>query len=109
MNRITSLFCLAVLLLAALPVFAHDEVRVIGTVTKKQDSSIQVKTAAGKTFSIALNKETKISRDKKKADAAELKTGVSVVVDALGDSESDLVAQEVRIVPAITPSAAKPK
>jgi len=63
--------------------FAHDEVRVIGTVMKKQDTAIQVKTAAGKTFSIAINKETKISRDKKKADATELKTGVSVVVDAL--------------------------
>ena len=102
MSRITALLAFAVLLAAALPTLAHDEVRVIGAITRKQDASIQVKTAAGKTFSIALNKETRISRDKKKAEASELKPGVTVVVDALGDSESDLVAQEVRIVPAIT-------
>jgi hypothetical protein len=95
------------LLVAALPMLAHDEVRVIGAIVRRQDASIQVKTAAGKTFSIAFNKDTKISRDKKTAQSSELKAGVTVVVDALGDSEDDLVAQEVRIVPAIKPATPK--
>jgi len=68
---------------------------------------MEVKTKAGKTLSIAVNKETTISRDKKKVSAAELKTGLTVVVDAIGDSEADLVALDVRIVPPITTPGGK--
>jgi len=39
--------------------------------------------------------------------ASELKAGRSVVVDALGDSEADLLALEVKIVPAIAPPPGK--
>ena len=86
---------------------AHEEFRVIGTVTKRTDAQLQVKTKEVKTVSIALNKETLISRDKEKVASSELKTGRSVVVDALGDSEAELVALEVRIVPAIAPAPAR--
>src|SRR5215212_9874512 len=104
---IQALLTVAILLLSAIPILAHDEVRVIGIVVKKQDASISVKNKAGKTFSIGLNKDTSILRDKKTVSATELKTGLTVVVDALGDTEDDLVAVAVRIVPAITPPAAK--
>jgi hypothetical protein len=80
---------------------AHEDFRVIGTLTKHQDSRIEVKNRTGKITSIKLDKQTAISRDKKKVDATELKAGLSVVVDAYGDSEADLLALEIRIVPPI--------
>jgi hypothetical protein len=38
---------------------------------------------------------------KKKVDVSELRVGQSVVVDAYGDSDKNLLALEVRIVPPI--------
>lgn len=92
----------AMMVLGAVPSSAHDEFRIIGTITKPGPKSLEVKTKDGKTVSVALNAETFVSRDRKKADASELKAGGSVVIDALGDSYADLVALEVRIVPSIT-------
>jgi hypothetical protein len=102
-RRVLSLVILMILILGATRLLAHDEFRIIGTITKLQDSQLQVKNREGKTFSIKINTETYIHRDKEKerTAASELKNGRSVVVDALGDSEADLLAVEVRIVPAI--------
>lgn len=102
MTRRTSIVtALALVFSASTPLSAHDDYRVIGIVTKVQASKLDVKSKVGKSYSIKLNKETFINRDKKKLGASELKTGQSVVVDATGDSEDDLLALEVRIVPAI--------
>ncbi len=49
----------------------------------------------------------RVSRDKKKVDAAELTVGLTVVVDAYGDSEEDLLALEIRIVPPIESAPTK--
>jgi len=108
MTRLTSIFTALVLFFTAiLPLSAHDDYRLIGVVTKVQASKLDVKSKDGKSYSIKLNKETLINRDKKRVGASELKAGQSVVVDATGDSEADLLALEVRIVPAIAPSLAK--
>jgi hypothetical protein len=72
-----------------------------------QDHQIDVKQKDSRTVLIAVNKETLITRDKKKVAASELKKGGSVVVDALGDDLDDLTALEVRIVPAIAPPGRK--
>jgi hypothetical protein len=56
---------------------------------------------------IAIDKQTLVSRDKKKVDVAELKSGRYVVVDAIGDTEADLLALEVRLVPAPASNGAK--
>lgn len=89
---------------AALPVapsLAHEEFRVIGTVTKHDDTTIEVESRDGKRSSIKLDKQTTITRDKSAVDATELMVGVSVVVDAFGDTLDDLLALEIRIVPPI--------
>ena len=96
---------LALTLSNALPLFAHDQFRVIGVVVSKRETALLVRNKAGKAITIGLDKATVVQRDKAKVSAAELKAGLTVVVDALGDSEDDLVALEVRIVPAI---AARP-
>ena len=98
---------LVVLVLCTVSALAHESVRIIGVVTKRQDTSVDVKTKTGKTFSVALKKTTAVSRDKRKVGAAELKVGQTVVVDAIGDGEDDLEAEEVRIVPAVSPPGGK--
>jgi hypothetical protein len=86
---------------AVVPLFAHDNFRIIGTLTRVEKALIDVKNADGKTLTIKVDKQTEFVRDRKKIDASEIKTGQSVVVDAYGDSEKDLLALEVRIVPPI--------
>lgn len=81
--------------------FAHEEFRVIGTLASSTEARIQVRDRDGKLFSIGVNKQTVIVKDRAEVDASALTTGNSVVVDALGDSEADLVAIEIRIVPPI--------
>jgi hypothetical protein len=81
--------------------FAHEDFRVIGVLTKHADSKIEVKARTGKLTSIRLDKQTEVSRDKKKVPVTELKAGLTLVVDAYGDSEDDLLALEIRIVPPI--------
>ena len=102
-NRLMTLVVAAAVVLTAASAFAHDNFRVIGTLTKAANSSIQVKTKEGRLTSMRVDKQTEISRDKKKVDAKELKAGLSVVVDAYGDGleDSDLLAIEIRIVPPI--------
>ena len=107
------LVALALLVLfafGAAPAWAHDEFRFVGTLVKMDAArnrvSVKSKEANGKeeTVVIAITKQTAITRDKKKIDKAELKVGVNVVVDALGDDYDNLEALEIRIVP---PPAAK--
>ena len=89
------------LMLAALGARAHDEFRIIGTITAAQPTLVQVKTREGKSLSIKVNDETLVYRDNKKVGRVELKAGRFVVVDALGDTIEDSLALEVRIVPAL--------
>ena len=91
---------LAVLALGATTVTAHDDYRIIGIVEKVTAKTLDVKqTKDGNIISMQMNGETIVTRDKKKVDRAELKTGLNVVVDARGDSLKDLQVLEVRLVP----------
>ena len=88
--------------IAATRAFAHEHFRVIGTITKLQKTEFDVKDKSGKTLSILIDKKTKVTRDKKPVAVTTLKVGLSVVVDAYGDDEFDLLALEIRIVPPMT-------
>jgi hypothetical protein len=96
----------AVVLLLALTsaTFAHDEFRFIGTVTKIDTARgrVTMKVVENKkeeTIEIALTPKTEITRDKKRVARSELKAGLYLVVDALGDDYDSLEAIEIRIVP----------
>lgn len=106
-RRIVTLVTLIVLTLGAAPLLAHEPVRVAGTISTRQGAQIGVKTKAGRTVYIELTKTTIVLRDKTKVAATELKPGLNVVVDALGNDDSDLTAKQVRIVPAIASPPAK--
>ena len=103
MSTIKALYAAAacMLLLTSLSAQAHDEFRFVGVITKADKASFQMKSRDGKSVSIHLDGQTVVTKDKKKLDRTLLKTGDTVVVDALGDSEADLLALEVRLVPAI--------
>ncbi len=92
---------LAVPVLAGGALFAHDEFRIIGTVASYKANVMAVKKKEGQTVSVRLDKQTLITRDKKKITPAELTAGLTVVVDAYGDYEDDSLALEIRIVPPI--------
>lgn len=107
MNRRVVLLTLLVFALGGLPARAHEAFRFVGTVAKIQGTQLGVKLKAGRTVWVELKKSTIILKDKTKLPASALKPGLSVVVDALGDDDSDLEAKQVRIVPAIVPPPAK--
>jgi hypothetical protein len=102
MMRWTTTFAIPVMLIVgAAQLSAHDNFRIIGTLVKQESSKIDVKKKDGATVSITLDKQTEITRDKKKVAASELRAGQSLVVDAYGDTEDDSLAIEIRIVPPI--------
>ncbi|ODS57799.1 MAG: hypothetical protein ABS36_04985 [Acidobacteria bacterium SCN 69-37] len=93
----------AIIMASVVGLSAHDEYRIIGTVTKISAATLTVKQSKdGKVFTMKTDANTIVTRDKKKVARTEMKTGAYVVVDALGDSLEDLVVLEVRIVPAPT-------
>jgi hypothetical protein len=98
---IGALAVLALFTVAQPALRAHEEFRIIGAVTRITEHEIDVKQKDSRTVTIRMNKETLVTRDKKKVPAGELKKARSVVVDALGDDLTDLLALEVRIVPEI--------
>ena len=79
---------------------AHDDYRIIGTLTKIEGNTISVKqTKDGKVIAADIDSQTVVTRDKKKLDRSALKVGLNVVVDATGDSLDDLLVLEIRLVP----------
>ena len=100
-RRLPVLLAMSLVVGATISVAAHDEFRIIGTLEKHQNSMIAVKKNSGQTVSIRIDKQTEITRDKKKVDVTALKVGQSVVVDAYGDREDESLALEIRIVPPI--------
>jgi len=107
MNRRIACLTLVVFALGVLPAPAHEAFRFVGTIAKIQGTQLGVKLKVGRTVWVELKKSTIILKDKTKVPASTLKPGLSVVVDALGDDDSDLEAKQVRIVPAIVSSPAK--
>jgi len=88
-------------LLGPARLMAHDEFRIIGTVARYQANVLQIKKREGTTVSIRVDRQTLVTRDKKKVPPSELAAGLTVVVDAYGDTEDDSLALEIRIVPPI--------
>jgi len=95
---------IAAILLGVASLRAHDAFRIIGNITAVSDTKVSVKNKDSKTFVIALSKATFVWRGENQVPAAELRVGLSVVVDALGDSDQELEAQDIRIVPPLKSS-----
>jgi hypothetical protein len=104
-RSVVAVLIFAFALAVGTPLAAHDEYRIVGTVTKISSSGVQVtQLKDGKLIPIAINKQTKVTRDKKPVAADQIRAGGSVVVEAVGDNMLDLLAIEIRLVPAIASS-----
>ena len=101
MKRLPMVAICAAVLVGVTGLSAHDDYRIIGTVTKVTAKELSVKQSKdGKVISMDMDNETLVTRDKKKVNRAELKVGGNVVVDARGDSLEELLVIEVRLVAA---------
>ena len=89
--------CIILLVIAAsAPTFAHggfDHVR--GTVVKVANNVLTVKTAKGN-VDVKLDNQTDLTRNDKKAQLADLKPGVRVIVD-VPEGSKDKIAHSVKI------------
>ena len=101
---LTTAMIFAALLLTGVDLGAHERFRLVGTISRLPKGFIEIKLQIGRTVAAEIDKKTVVMRDKKVVPIAELKTGLTVVVDALGDDDTDLVAQKVTIVPALPPA-----
>jgi hypothetical protein len=101
MTRIAASLAVAVLALGAAPARAHDQYHIVGVITKREPMTIVVKPKGPIPSTVGLNEHTVVVRNDKQAKLSELKVGLTVVVDALGDTPEDLVAVFIRIVPPI--------
>jgi len=95
-TRRTLPWLLAVLLALALQLAAHGGFEhVIGTVVKMENKVVTVKTSKGD-VDVRLSEKTEITKGAQKADAADLKPGVRVVVD-IPEGSKDKIAHSVKI------------
>jgi len=95
----TGVALLAILTLALLPtiVLAHGgEEHVIGTVTSISDTSVTVKTTAGKAMTVGFDAKTTFARADQPMPKADIKVGDRVVIHAVEVNEK-LVAHTVEI------------
>lgn len=100
---------LAVLALAILPaiVSAHGgEEHVIGTVTKISDTSVTVKTTAGKIIEVGFDAKTTYARAKVPTKKTDVKVGDRIVIHAVEVNEK-LVAHTVELGAAAAASKSK--
>jgi hypothetical protein len=90
---------LAIVSLALLPTIAiahGGEEHVTGTVTKISDTSVTVKTMAGKTVEVAYDPKTTFARAKQPIQKTDIKVGDRIVIHAMEMNEK-LVAHTVEI------------
>jgi hypothetical protein len=104
MRWIMSLAIVFVLLIG--PHLSAHPLQVTGTIVERHDAELVVKTDDGYFVSFVLDSMTVIQRGETRVAVTELKTGLSVVVDALDDIEP-IVAYSVTIVPSTSRSRAK--
>ena len=101
---------IAILVLAFLPIaLAHGgEEHVTGTVIKISDTSVTVKTTAGKSVDVGFDAKTTYARAKQPIQKTDIKIGDRVVIHAVEVNEK-LVAHTVEIgVATVARPASKP-
>lgn len=97
LNRSLALCVSVSLFLFAATVFAHGGFdHVNGTVVKVANNMLTVKTAKGN-VDVMLDAKTEITKNDKKAEVADLKAGVRVVVDVPEGNEKMKMAHSVKI------------
>lgn len=94
--RIALVALLALALLATVSYAHGGEEHVVGTVTKVSDTSVTVKTAAGKIVEVGFDAKTTYARAKQPVQKSDVKAGDRIVIHAVEVSEK-LVAHTVEL------------
>ncbi len=77
------------------------EHKVLGTVTMAAPDHVMLKDKGGKDHTIQINADTKFTRAKKVMTAADMKTGMRVVITAVTDKNDDkVIAKVIELGPA---------
>lgn len=79
----------------------HEEFRVIGTLLTHSETMIEVAARDGATRTIKVDRQTLVTQDTQPTEVSALEDGMTLVIDAYGDTMDDLLALEIRIVPPI--------
>jgi hypothetical protein len=95
-TSIIKLVMIALSLFAALAIAHGGLEHVTGTVAKISDTSVTVKTTAGKMVEVAFDAKTTFTKNDQPMDKAAIKVGDRVVVHA-AEVKEKLVAQTVQI------------
>jgi hypothetical protein len=89
-----------VLFVLVVPVrsFAHEGHihKILGTVTKVEGQHVTLKTTAGKEQMVMLDAKTTITRGKEKVDAAAIKVGERISVDAMQEKDM-MMAHAIKV------------
>ena len=72
--------------------------KVMGTVTSRQDTRIDLKTQEGKSVTVVVDAKTTFLRGKQKVDASAVKVGDRMLVEVAG--EKDMTAKVITLAPA---------
>ena len=85
MIRRFTLSLVALVALAIVPALAHPghDHKILGTVTTAAADHVIVKDKAGKDETIHITRDTKVLKDKKAAQVADIKAGMRIVVTAV--------------------------
>jgi hypothetical protein len=96
LGRCVPLSLAVIVFVLAVPVFAHGGFdHVIGNVVKVSNNVLTVKTSTG-SVDVKLDAKTEITKDKQKAQIADLAPGLRVVVD-IPEGNKDKLAHAVKI------------
>lgn len=99
--------------LACAPAWAHEghAHKVMGTVSAIREPQLEVKATDGKTSTMTITEKTKVVRGKAAIKLADIAIGDRVVVTATEtkgkDGKTSLVANQIQLGTATTPSAKK--
>jgi hypothetical protein len=87
------------LIVVVAAVAAHEKFKIVGTVVNVKKDEVAVKAIDGATYEIDFPDSAVVTdKNHKKLDRAELKSGLKVVVMALGHDQFDLEAFEVQLI-----------
>ena len=100
-RRLGALGILAVLLMSGVGL-AHENHKILGTVTMVAADHVMVKDRAGKEHTIKLAKTTKVTKNKKAMKAADIAVGSRVVATVVNDKNLTAKTIEVGAAPAAT-------
>lgn len=84
--------------MGAVGAFAHDGHvhKIMGTVTARDATHVEVRTPSGENLSIAITPKTTATRNKRRIPLSEVQVGRRVVV-AIGNGEDPLQAGEIQV------------